>query len=311
MDSIASPISFTPKQVFDENEHCVDVVAKEYLKKVTGRIHHLVPIKVSADGNCLYHSILLLMNNSMVTTNELRGIEIDFSFALLHSHFLKSFLVRTIIELVTNESYYQNMYLQILGPVDIFIQAACKNGAFSELYEIAALCSILGCNIRSMCPNIDFRAAMPILNNVFTPAPPIVASYEIALLWSHVRNEREARETNNGSWSPNHFVPLLSLTMHNESENTVQSKSLLTVRKISVNGNPKLPYFLFRLLKRGRSKTIPSLKCEFLNFSRRPADVYEATPTPQILPIYQLIQLRYKRRTRSAYQNNVKSDLPR
>ncbi len=60
--------------MFDENKHVVDVVAMEYLKKATDSMHHLVPIKVAADGNCLYHSIVLLMNNSMVTASELRGI---------------------------------------------------------------------------------------------------------------------------------------------------------------------------------------------------------------------------------------------
>jgi hypothetical protein len=68
------PLQFHPIQVFDETKHVVDVVAKEYLEKATGDIHHLVPVDVIADGNCLYHSIVLLMNNSTVTASELRGI---------------------------------------------------------------------------------------------------------------------------------------------------------------------------------------------------------------------------------------------
>ena len=68
------PLQFHPTQVFDETKHVVDVVAKEYLEKATGDIHHLVPVDVIANGNCLYHSIVLLMNNSTVTASELRGI---------------------------------------------------------------------------------------------------------------------------------------------------------------------------------------------------------------------------------------------
>ena len=68
------PLQFYPNQVFDERKHVIDVVAKEYLEKATADVHHLVPVEVVADGNCLYHSIVLLMNNSMVTTSELRGI---------------------------------------------------------------------------------------------------------------------------------------------------------------------------------------------------------------------------------------------
>ncbi|CAF4042047.1 unnamed protein product [Rotaria sordida] len=86
MDSIMIPFQFHPIQVFDEAKHIVDVVANEYLKKATGDIHHLVPVDVLADGNCLYHSIVVLMNNPLVTASELR--------------------VRTIMELITNENYY-------------------------------------------------------------------------------------------------------------------------------------------------------------------------------------------------------------
>ena len=76
------PLQFQPTQVFDETKHVVDVAAKEYLQKATGNIHHLVPVDVLADGNCLYHSIVLLMNNPSVTASELRGIQIYFSFIL-------------------------------------------------------------------------------------------------------------------------------------------------------------------------------------------------------------------------------------
>ncbi len=69
-----APVQFHPNQIFDGRKHVVDVVAKEYLEKATADVHHLVPADVSPDGNCLYHSIVLLMNNSTVTASELRGI---------------------------------------------------------------------------------------------------------------------------------------------------------------------------------------------------------------------------------------------
>jgi hypothetical protein len=83
------PLQFHPIQVFDETKHVVDVVANEYLEKATGDIQHLVPVDILADGNCLYHSIILLINNSSVTTNELRGIKILFSFILFYNLFFK------------------------------------------------------------------------------------------------------------------------------------------------------------------------------------------------------------------------------
>ncbi|CAF4377417.1 unnamed protein product, partial [Rotaria sordida] len=97
------PYEFRPNQIFDERKHIIDAVAKKYLEQATSDVHHLVPVKVTANGNCLYYSILVLMNNPAVATSELR--------------------VRTIIELVTNETYYSNTYSPLAGPIDIAIQA--------------------------------------------------------------------------------------------------------------------------------------------------------------------------------------------
>jgi hypothetical protein len=67
------PLQFHPVQVFDVTNHVVDVAAEEYLQKATSDMHHLIPIEVVADGNCLYHSMVFLMNNPVVTESELRG----------------------------------------------------------------------------------------------------------------------------------------------------------------------------------------------------------------------------------------------
>ena len=142
------------------------------------------------------------------------------------------------------------MYSQYVGPIDIAIKAICKNSTFSELYEIAALCSVLRCNIRSIYPKIDFQQYMAILDNVFAPAPPIIANFDLAILWSHVLNEKEARETNNGAWSPNHFVPVVSANISHQFNNTNESSSPAMVDYSSFNKNWSILKFLFRLLKR-------------------------------------------------------------
>lgn len=112
------------------------------------------------------------------------------------------------------------MYSRFVGPIDIAIRATCKNCTFSELYEMAALSSLLKCNIRSVYPNIDMREDMTILNNIFMPAPPSTAHSSITVLWSHMLNEMDARTESNGTWSPNHFVPLLSLHGNHDSNDT-------------------------------------------------------------------------------------------
>jgi hypothetical protein len=139
---------------------------------------------------------------------------------------LTRLLVRTVIELIKNETYYASMYSEFVGPMDIAIKSVCKNYMFSELHEIGALCSVLGCNIRSIYPRIDFQQYMAMLNRVFTPAPPVVANCNIAILWSHALRETAARAANHGKWSPNHFVPLLSPAMRHESDDSNMSISI-------------------------------------------------------------------------------------
>ncbi|CAF1566853.1 unnamed protein product, partial [Adineta steineri] len=190
MELMMTPLEYRAYTVFDERIHEMDIVAKQYLESASADVHHLIPVDVPTDGNCLYHSVLISMNNSTVTTSELR--------------------VRTIVELITNETFYSNMYAHVVGPIDIAIKGVCKNFTYSELYEICALCTVLGCNIRSVYPKIDFHPDMAVMNNIFTPAPSVTANYEITILWSHAWDEMHARAVNNNVWSPNHFVPLMS-----------------------------------------------------------------------------------------------------
>jgi hypothetical protein len=57
----------------------------------------------------------------------------------------------------------------------------------------------------------------------------------MAILWSHAWNEKHAPEINNGTWSPNHFVPLMSPAILNEFDNSNQSTLLAVVGYSSVN----------------------------------------------------------------------------
>ncbi|CAF1039182.1 unnamed protein product [Adineta steineri] len=205
IESLLTAFQFHPIQVFNKRKHVVDLIAKSYLDKAADDVQHLLPVDVPGDGNCLYYSILVLMNNSSITTDELR--------------------VRTIIELTVNENYYQTMNAQHVGPIDIAIQSICKDHTFSELYEIAALCNVLQCNIRSVYPKIDFQHFMASWDSIFTPLPSVIANYSIAVLWSHGLNENDVRAMSNSTCSPNHFVPLLSPNNQNESDDYNNSTS--------------------------------------------------------------------------------------
>lgn len=116
------------------------------------------------------------------------------------------------------------MYAQYAGHMDIIIKAICKNCTYSEFYEIAALCSVLRCNIRSVYPKISFHDRLAILDNVFTPMPSNVGNCNISILWSSCSNEEDNRMAHNGTWSPNHFVPLLSPSVLNEHGDINQTR---------------------------------------------------------------------------------------
>ena len=133
------------------------------------------------------------------------------------------------MELITNENYYQTMYSQYVGSTDMAIKTICKNSTYSGLYEIATLCNVLQCNIRSVYPKIDFHHHMTILDNLFTPISPVSSNCNIVILWSNTLNEKDAREIHNGTWRPNHFVPLISSSIRNEFNNASQSSSLVVV----------------------------------------------------------------------------------
>ena len=114
------------------------------------------------------------------------------------------------MELVRAARLYENLHMQSLGSVQLALRNISKNYCYSESYEIHALCNALECNIRSFCPSIDMNAAiLAMLNKVFTPMPPRNANCSITIFWSHTAMEMDAKATNHGDWSPNHFVPLL------------------------------------------------------------------------------------------------------
>jgi OTU-like cysteine protease len=226
---VSDQLNFNPQQTFDETKHQSDAAASEYLGKAASDVRHLVPVAVAADGNCLYHSIVLLMDTTVVTASELRGMTVRF-LSIEFSSLSRNVSVRTVIELVKNENFYAREYSQFVGPVQNALKTACKNYNYSELFEIVALCTLLQCNIRSVYPNIDFRDDMMIANRIFTPVPPIHTNYQITILWSHANREIDARALNNGAWSPNHFVPLLSRPEHSqESDHRNQSTRTATV----------------------------------------------------------------------------------
>ncbi|CAF1641912.1 unnamed protein product [Rotaria magnacalcarata] len=211
LEWLLTPIQFTPITHFDPKVHRVDQKAKLYLQQASLDVQNMITIEVAADGNGLYNSIICLSGNTTSTPSELR--------------------VRSLIELVKNENFYHHRFAHIIGPVNEAIKNIARNFSFSELYEIAALSNVLKCNIQSVYPTIDYRSDLNIMSNTFENAQYSIVSKAICLFWTHTESEIEARRSNAGNWSPNHFVPLLL-----PSDNS-QSLNCLAQPKISGSGS--------------------------------------------------------------------------
>jgi len=116
-------------------------------------------------------------------------------------------------------------------------------GSYSELYEMGALSNLLKCNIRSVFPNIDTREDMAIFNSVISPAPAVIANCMVTILWSHTMQEIDARIVNNGSWSPNHFVPLMFVADQDNIDESNQAKFIHVVSYMHVSQSLQLSQF--------------------------------------------------------------------
>ncbi|CAF4264284.1 unnamed protein product, partial [Adineta steineri] len=130
MESLMSPLEFRPYGVFDDRIHVVDLIAKEYLEKASADAQRLIPVDVDADGNGLYHSVILLMNGSTLTASELRGshragmavmnsiytpipsIVANCEVAILWSNVWKEMHVRA----VNNNLWSPNHFVPLLAP---------------------------------------------------------------------------------------------------------------------------------------------------------------------------------------------------
>ena len=135
------------------------------------------------------------------------------------------------MELVQNERYYENSYLQSLGQVYIALKDICKNYSDSESYEIHALCNVFQCAIESFCPSIGLLDEISsMVNKTFMPMPTIDVKCTIRILWSHTMTEMNAKAMNNGDWSPNHFVPLLSNAVRTVLDDGLPSSRIKVIR---------------------------------------------------------------------------------
>ena len=137
-------------------------------------------------------------------------------------------LVRTLIELIKNEKSYSDRFAHIIGPLNEAIRTIAGNFSFSELYEIVALSNVLKCNIRSIYPRIGYRPDLNVMNTTYEYAQSKLPFNTVFILWTHTLNEMDARNSNNGNWTPNHFVPLLLPLNNAEFQSNLSHRQVLS-----------------------------------------------------------------------------------
>ncbi|CAF1614641.1 unnamed protein product [Rotaria sp. Silwood1] len=150
--------------------------------------------------------------------------------------------VRTIVELVINFDEYTYNYMDSVGPLQERWKDIAKNYSYSDLYELVSLCNVLGCNIRSLYPRIDYHSYFDIYNCTFSPNVP--TDNVITILWCHTKVEAEARLYTKGNWLPNHFVPVVLLPPDatTQSNNQTSSTALSQMNRLQKSStDPHMP----------------------------------------------------------------------
>ncbi len=131
--------------------------------------------------------------------------------------------MRTIIELLKNKTYYDNLCSNLVPSFNEAIRRTCNNNSFSGFYEVVALASVLQCEVQSVYPYIDYRAEMKSMNAVYKPVEPSnLNNARVVIFWTNCEDEisTNTRPGGSGLWSPNHFVPLLQANRGHRTTST-------------------------------------------------------------------------------------------
>lgn len=191
---------------------------------LVGGINGRIPAAVPADGNCLFNTLSVAHVGNVSLATELR--------------------VRTCIEMVANKDEYLKKHKQtrinLVSPDYTEAMFACAvNGSFSSAWTISAASTVLRTRIVSVYPPVNglLDKTIPILHTTFVPTKDDSPRARIVIMWSSV-----SRPSSQGMWTPNHFVPLLS--MKNSAtidlrSSTKQTYAAVTSRNAEITSTPE------------------------------------------------------------------------
>lgn len=176
-------------------QRSTDIVSSRLQEKF-GFMPERRPLSVSGDGNCLFNAVSVALCGAERYADELR--------------------VRTVIEMVMNAEKYKSSpsaktYLTLAPNYKDACVECGRNGAYSSVWTIVALTSVIGRPIHSVyppCNGTDGSNGFIVRSLNTTFLPDTNCKFEpIYIMWTST-----TPKPRKGLWSPNHFVPLLALT---------------------------------------------------------------------------------------------------
>lgn len=172
--------------------------------------------KSTGDGNCLFNSVSIAVygHETYKLSTELR--------------------YWSCLELISNITYYEELQTSSLkivcGELIETVFDCATAGTASSLFTIAALCNILQRPITSIyppCNGIEDGAYEVLHDHTFSPRViNNIVRAPIRIMWTHTST------TEQGTWTPNHFVPLMENLQTSRGNN-------VNIVNGSIKTNPK------------------------------------------------------------------------
>lgn len=198
------PLKYEPAQIFDQNIHRRDHVAESYLQSHCNReFRNGMPMAVLGDGNCFYNTFVKLASAGTTTeATTITPVELR---------------ARNVIELVRKRKTYEEKYASfglILDPFEGYVRKEMVHDTnYVGVWDLLSIPTILNVRVTSIYPKvngdgdtlyqtINDKVFEPIENSQTTPLS------EVRILFSHMNKPSKNKEK---AWTPNHFVPVLSL----------------------------------------------------------------------------------------------------
>ncbi|CAM4917233.1 unnamed protein product [Rotaria socialis] len=201
------PIAYTPARKYDHSIHKRDAVAEHYVQSYCDHQFRItMPMAVVGDGNCFYNTFVKLGGaGTTIETSAMTPVELR---------------ARNVVELALRMNEYKSNYqslASIFDDCEKYVQyEMVLDTNYAAIWDLLSIPTVLNINVISVYPRVngpDDTYYQLLNNKKFKPlisSGTIGEDREVKLLFSHC-NKPINFGVKKENWTPNHFVPLLSL----------------------------------------------------------------------------------------------------